>query len=89
MQILFVDTVWRASLPADLAVFHARAYTNLLCPLPQLPFHKRLKHILDNLRIVVCRPVRLSGKRHHPEILPLLGRRELVQGQRAMAGQEL
>lgn len=30
------------------------------------------------LRFLVCRPVRLSGKRHHPEILPLLGRRRLV-----------
>ena len=30
-----------------------------------------------------------SAKRHHPEILFMLGRRELVQGQRAMAGQEL
>ena len=38
------------------------------------------------LRIVVCQPVRLSGKQHHPEILPLLGRRELVQGQRTVAG---
>ncbi len=38
-------------------------------------------------RIVVCRPVRLSGKRNS-EILPLLGRRELVQGQRTMAGQK-
>lgn len=40
------------------------------------------------LCIVVCRPVRLSGERHHPEILFMLGRRELVQGQRAMAGQD-
>ena len=33
MQILFVDTVRRASLPANLSVFHAGAYINLLRPL--------------------------------------------------------